>query len=49
MRLTTPEAIPVSFISKGNVWLVSKGNVWLVDDVIVDGQLIVVSRQVPLT
>jgi hypothetical protein len=41
MRLTTPEAIPVSFISKGNVWLV--------DDAIVDGQLIVVSRQVPLT
>jgi hypothetical protein len=41
MRLTTPEAITVSFTSNRNVWLV--------DAAIVDGELIVVSRQVPLT
>jgi hypothetical protein len=41
MRLTTPEAMTVSFTSNRNVWLV--------DATIVDGDLVVVSRQVPLT
>jgi hypothetical protein len=41
MRLSTPEAITVSFTSNRNVWLV--------DAAVVDGDLIVVSRQVPLT
>ena len=41
MLLTTPEAITVSFVSNRNVWLV--------DATLVDGELNVVSRQVPLT
>jgi hypothetical protein len=41
MRLTTPEATTVSFTSNRNVWLI--------DAALVDGELVVASRQVPLT